>query len=127
MDPSNSDEVVTASTVEPSSAFVAGGILGAITFLLVSLLFGARVALAIASMALIFALVRRIAGAAVAFAAAAALCGVAVLSSVAPFTWALAGAAAALGAGLAIFARARLRDKVARADGDMLRTAGVSG
>jgi hypothetical protein len=101
--------------VEPPSALVIGGILGGCAFLLCALLLGARVAICIAALGVLAALWRRIPGAAVAFALAAAL---AVSSS----TAVLLVASAIFGIALALFARMRMRARVAEAiDGRMQR------
>jgi hypothetical protein len=93
-------------------ALVIGGILGATTFLLCALLFGARAAIGIAAVAMIVALVRRMPAAAIVFAASTALAAAGLI----PSTAALVGAAAAFGVALALFARAWMRERLARSD-----------
>jgi hypothetical protein len=103
-----SDAIEAPASAEPWEALLIGGILGATTFFLCALLFGARAAIGIAALAMIVALVRRVSEAAVAFAAAAALAAAGLI----PSTAALIAAAAAFGIALALFARARLRERL---------------
>lgn len=107
-----SDGIGTLDAAEPWGAFLIGGILGATTFLLCALLFGAKAAIGIAVVAMIVALVRRMPEAATAFAAAIALAAAGLI----PSTAALMGAAAAFGIALALFARAWTRRRVAVID-----------
>jgi hypothetical protein len=110
-----SDARETLEAAEPWSALLIGGILGAATYLLCALLFGARTAIVIAAVAMIVALVRRIPKAAIAFAVAAALAAAWLI----PSTAALIAAAAAFGVALALFARAWMRERLEMVDSGM--------
>jgi hypothetical protein len=103
-----SDAIETLVAAEPWGALLVGGILGAITFFLWALLFGPRAAIGVAVVAMIVALVRRMTKAAIAFAVAAALAAAGLI----PSTAALIAAAAAFGLALALFARARMRERL---------------
>ena len=94
--------------VEPPIALFIGGAMGGATFLLCALLLGARVAIAIAALGALVALMRRIPIAAIGFALVAAI-------SIAGSTGALVAASAIFGVALALFARARMRTRVAAA------------
>ncbi|MDB4909944.1 MAG: hypothetical protein JWO39_767 [Gemmatimonadetes bacterium] len=107
-----SDVIRALAAAEPWEALLIGGILGASTFLLCALLLGARTAIAIAAVAMIVALARRIPRAAIAFAAAAALSAAWLI----PSTAALVAASIAFGLALAIYARARMRSRLAAID-----------
>jgi len=96
--------------VEPPSALVVGGILGGCAFLLCALLFGARVAICIAALGTLAALWRRVPGAAVGFSLATL-----VVIAAAASTTALLAASALFGVALALFARVRMRTRVAAA------------
>jgi hypothetical protein len=91
--------------VEPPSALVIGGILGAAAFLLCALLLGVRFAMCSAALFALAALVRRVPVSAIGFALAAAI-------TVAGSTTALLAASAVFGAALALFALARMRARV---------------
>jgi hypothetical protein len=104
-----SNTIEALAPAEPWGALLIGGVMGGTTFLLCALLFGARVAIAIAAVAMIVALVQRLPQAAIAFAAAAVLSAAGLLPSIA----ALIGAAAAFGIALALYARARTREREA--------------
>lgn len=108
----NNDAIGTLAPAEPWGALVIGALLGATTFLLCALLFGARSAIVMAAVAMIVALVRRVLAAAIAFAVAVALSA----AGLTPSTTALVAAAAAFGIALALYARARIRDRVALVD-----------
>ena len=108
MTDSRSDATEALAEAEPWGALLIGGILGASTFLLCALLFGATTAIAIAAVAMIVALVRRIPEGAIAFAAAAALSAAWLL----PSTAALIAASLAFGLALVMYARGRLRARV---------------
>jgi hypothetical protein len=104
-----SNTIEALAPAEPWGALLIGGVMGGTTFLLCAMLFGARAAIAIAAVAMIVALVQRVPQAAIAFAAAAALSAAGLLPSIA----ALIGAAAAFGIALALYARARTREREA--------------
>jgi hypothetical protein len=112
----HSNAIATPAPFEPRGALVIGGMLGAATFLLCALLFGARAAIAIAAVAMIVALVRRLQGPAIAFAATVALTAAGLI----PSTASLIAASAAFGIALALYARARARERVARVDASMM-------
>lgn len=105
---SSNEAAEMLAAVEPRSALLIGGILGAMTFLLCALLCGARTAIAIAAAATLVALVRRVPSAAILFAISLALSAAGLL----PSTYSLTGAAAAFGIGLAMFARTRMRSRI---------------
>lgn len=109
MTDSTDDSSGLLATAEPTSALLIGGVLGAITFLLCAFLFGARMAVVIAAVAAISALVRRLPAATVMFVVAAALATV-------PFTSAWMVASLTFGIALALFARARMRARIAAAN-----------
>jgi hypothetical protein len=111
----HTDAIGALDAAEPLSALSIGGILGATTFLLCALLFGARAAIGIAAVAMIVALVRRMPAAAIAFAAATALSAAGLI----PSTAALVGASAAFGIALALFARGGMRERLAVIDAPM--------
>jgi hypothetical protein len=102
----SSDASAIIHAVEPPSVLVIGGVLGGSTFLLCALLLGVRSAVAIAALGALFAVMRRLPAAAIGFAAAAAM-------AAAGFTTALLAASAIFGVALALFARARMRARVA--------------
>jgi len=109
--------------VEPPSALVVGGILGGCAFLLCALLFGARVAICIAALGALAALWRRVPGAAAGFALATL-----VVIAAAASTTALLVASALFGVALALFARVRMRTRVAEAiDGPVHRDHAAAG
>lgn len=117
----SSEATAIVHAVEPPSALVIGGILGASAFLLCALLFGARVAICIAALGALAALWRRVPWAAVGFALAA-------LIAAAASTTALLAASAIFGVALALFARVRMRARVAEAiDGRMQRGPATGG
>ena len=97
------------ATAEPPSALLIGGVLGAMTFLLCALLFGARAGIVIAALGVVVALARRIPSAAMGFAIATALSTAGLI----PSTTALIAAAAMFGLALALFAQARMRQRLA--------------
>jgi hypothetical protein len=105
------DASAIIATVEPPSALLIGGILGGATFLLCALLFGVRAGIVIATLAALASLVRRLPAAAIGFAVAAAITAASI--AVAAFTTALIVASAIFGIALALFARARMRARVA--------------
>lgn len=113
-DPRN-DALRTLAVAEPWGALVIGAILGAATFLLCALLFGAKTAIAIAAVAMIVALVRRVTVAVIAFAAAAALSAAWLVTS----TAALVAASTVFGIALALYARAWMRQRLAIADASL--------
>jgi hypothetical protein len=121
-DPINHEGSI-AHAVEPPGALLIGGLLGGVTFFLCALLFGSRVALAISGVSLIVALARRIPGAAAAFGVASALLALTLRSPLTTYSTAGVCAAVAFAAGLALFAYARLRQKLARAAATMPRAA----
>jgi hypothetical protein len=104
-----SNTIEALAPAEPWGALLIGGVMGGTTFLLSALLFGPRTAIAIAAVAMIVALVQRVPQAAVAFAAAAALSAAGLI----PSTAALIAAAVAFGIALALYARARTREREA--------------
>ena len=109
--------------VEPPSALVVGGILGGCAFLLCALLFGARVAICIAALGALAAMWRRVPGAAAGFALATL-----VVIAAAASTTELLVASALFGVALALFARVRMRTRVAEAiDGPVHRDHAAAG
>lgn len=105
------DASVIVGMVEPPIALVTGGILGGTTFLLCAFLLGARAGLVIATLGALVSLARRLPAAAAGFAVAAAI--VAASMAVASLTTGLIVASAMFGFALALFARARMRARVA--------------
>jgi len=104
----SSDTSAIVHAVEPPSALVIGGVLGGSAFLLCALLLGARSAVAIAAFGALISLMRRLPAVVIGFAAAAAM-------AAAGFTTALLAASTIFGVALALFARARMRARVAAA------------
>ncbi len=103
------DSTAMAELLEPPLALATGAVLGAVAFLLCALLFGFAVGIAIAGCAMLIAFLRRAPVAAVSFSVAA------VFAAGGLVRWpaALFLSSAAFGVALALYARARLQERLA--------------